>query len=306
MLTEEKFYAKILLFGEHTLMYGSQALSIPYFERFGYFSFSPTQANSLDSVSHLRRFAKYLKELPQLPLDVDAFEKDVEKGLVYNTNIPLGYGLGSSGSLVAAVYTSYGTNKISKEAVTTKDLKDLKQLFSKMESHFHGKSSGLDPMICYIKKAITVNQDGNISLVPRETFQQYGNGAVFLLDSGQKGETQKMVRDFATWCQSPDFLNKVQKEIIPANNRCIHNWIAGEKEALFENLKSLSSLTLDLLRPFIPDEFESIWKQGLKSDYYYLKLCGSGGGGMILGFTRKWEKTKEILKVHPVYAVQKL
>jgi len=306
MLTEEKFYAKILLFGEHTLMYGSQALSIPYFERFGYFSFFPTQATSLNSVDHLRRFAKYLKDIPQLPLDVDTFEKDIKNGLVYNTNIPLGYGLGSSGSLVAAVYARYGTNKISKKASEIVDLKTLKQIFSEMESFFHGKSSGLDPMICYLQKAITINPNGELSLVSQVTFQSGGNGAVFLLESGQKGETRKMVQDFAKWCQSPDFLNQIQKELIPANNRCIHNWIAGEKELLFENIKSLSSLTLDLLKPLIPNEFEPIWKQGLKSNDYHLKLCGSGGGGMILGFTPQWEKAKEILKVHPVYAVQQL
>ncbi len=306
MLKEEKFYAKILLFGEHTLMYGSQALSIPYFERFGYLSFSPTQANSLGSVSHLRRFSKYLKELHQLPLDVVAFEKDIENGLVYNTNIPLGYGLGSSGSLVAAVYARYGRNKISQETTATDDLKDLKQLFSEMESCFHGKSSGLDPMICYLQKPITINQDGGLSLVSQKTFQLDGHGAVFLLDSGQQGETRKMVQDFATWCKQPDFLNLVQKELIPANNHCIHRWIDGEKEVLFENIKSLSSLTLNLLTPLIPKGFESIWRQGQENDDYYLKLCGSGGGGMILGFTRQWEKAKNILNGHPVYAVQKL
>ena len=306
MQTEEKFYAKILLFGEHTLMYGSQALSIPYFERFGYFSFSPTQANSLDSVSHLRRFSKYLKGRHQLPLDIVAFEKDIENGLVYNTNIPLGYGLGSSGSLVAAVYARYGRNKISRETISANDLKALKQLFSDMESCFHGKSSGLDPMICYLQKPITINQDGGLSLVSQKDFQPDGNGAVFILDSGQQGETQKMVQDFATWCKQSNFLNRVQKELIPANNRCIHSWITGETGGIFENIKSLSSLTLNFLTPLIPKGFESIWRQGLENDDYYLKLCGSGGGGMILGFTRQWEIAKEILKGHPVYTVQKL
>lgn len=304
MLSEEKFYAKILLFGEHTLMYGSQALSIPYFERFGYFSFTPTLGNSLDSVSHLLRFAKYLKDLPQLPLDVRAFEKDINDGLVYNTNIPLNYGLGSSGSLVAAVYARYGTDKISKETTETKDLQALKQLFSEMESCFHGKSSGLDPLICYLQKAITINPEGKLSVVPGEPFHGKGDDAVFLLDSGQQGETQTMVRNFATWCKAADFTKCVQNELIPATNYCIQNWIAGEKEKFFDSIKTLSSVTLKLLSSMVPKGFETCWHQGLETNDYYLKLCGSGGGGMILGFTAQWNKTKEILKAYPVHLVQ--
>ena len=306
MQTEEKFYAKILLFGEHTLMYGSQALSLPYFERFGYFSFKPTLENSLDSVTHLRRFGNYLKGLPHLPLDVPAFEKDIENGMVFNTNIPLNYGLGSSGSLVAAVYARYGTDKISKETTETKDLLLLKQLFSEMESCFHGKSSGLDPLICYLQKAITINHDGKLSVVSGRPFHENGDGAVFLLDSGQQGETQKMVQNFAGWCQSEEFMKQVQNELIPTTNRCIHNWIASKKEPFFDNIKSLSSVTLTLLTGMVPHGFKTIWRQGLENNDYYLKLCGSGGGGMILGFTQKWQETKELLKAHPIYLVQQL
>lgn len=306
MLKEEKFYAKILLFGEHILMYGSQALSIPYFERFGYFSFTPVQENSLDSVSHLRRFSKYLKELPKLPLDIRSFEKDIENGLVFNTNIPLNYGLGSSGSLVAAVYARYGTDKISKETTGTKDLQRLKRLFSEMESCFHGKSSGLDPLICYLQKAITINPDGNLSVVPGEPFLQKDKGAVFLLNSGQPGETQKMVQDFSVRCQSADFMKRVQKELIPTSDRCIQSWISGDKEPFFDHVKSLSSITLNLQTAMVPRGFETIWREGLENNDYYLKLCGSGGGGMILGFTRQWENAKGLLKAYPVHFVQQL
>lgn len=59
------------------------------------------------------------------------------------------------------------------------------------------------------------------------------------------------------------------------------------------------------MAPMVPNGFEQVWEQGLKTDDYYLKLCGSGGGGMILGFTWNMDKTKEILKEYPLYIVQK-
>jgi len=46
----------------------------------------------------------------------------------------------------------------------------------------------------------------------------------------------------------------------------------------------------------IPMAFHKIWEQGLKTNDYYLKLCGSGGGGYILGFAQDYEKAKNSLK----------
>ncbi len=56
----------------------------------------------------------------------------------------------------------------------------------------------------------------------------------------------------------------------------------------------------------IPEEFIHHWKEGIENNDYILKLCGSGGGGYLLGFTRKYSKVKKLLKakgleVIPVY-----
>jgi mevalonate kinase len=40
----------------------------------------------------------------------------------------------------------------------------------------------------------------------------------------------------------------------------------------------------------IPDNFKHVWQEGLKSNDYNMKLCGSGGGGFLLGFTTDLDK----------------
>ena len=55
-------------------------------------------------------------------------------------------------------------------------------------------------------------------------------------------------------------------------------------------------LTLPNNELMIPMAFHKIWEQGLKTNDYYLKLCGSGGGGYILGFAQDYEKAKNSLK----------
>ncbi len=36
-----------------------------------------------------------------------------------------------------------------------------------------------------------------------------------------------------------------------------------------------------------------LWEKGISDSTYTLKLCGSGGGGFLLGFTRDFEETKK-------------
>ena len=55
-------------------------------------------------------------------------------------------------------------------------------------------------------------------------------------------------------------------------------------------------MVLDHFKPMIPKEFNKLWKQGIDTNDYYLKLCGSGGGGYILGFTQDIEKAQKALK----------
>ena len=53
----------------------------------------------------------------------------------------------------------------------------------------------------------------------------------------------------------------------------------------------------------IPDKYKDIWLKGINSNAYYLKLCGSGGGGYILGFTKNLNNTKKLLSDHKLQVV---
>ena len=53
----------------------------------------------------------------------------------------------------------------------------------------------------------------------------------------------------------------------------------------------------------IPSQFHKLWKKGIDTNAYYLKLCGSGGGGYILGFTQDYEKAKAALSGHKLEVV---
>ena len=297
------FYSKILLFGEYGIIKDSKGLSIPY----NFFKGAlKTDANpsetSKKSNQNLREFTGYLeivaKNNPDLvSFDFEALKNDVNAGMYFDSSIPQGYGVGSSGALVAAIYDKYANHKITVlENLTREKLLKLKVIFGKMESFFHGKSSGLDPLNSYLSLPILINSKDNIESTSIPSQNKKGKGAVFLLDSGSTGETAPMVQLFMEKMKQEGFRNMLKDQFIKHTDACVEDFINGNVKSLFKNLKQLSHVVLDNFKPMIPAKFHQLWKQGIETNTYYLKLCGSGGGGYILGFTQDLEKAKEALK----------
>tara|TARA_R110000796_G_scaffold250788_4_gene380731 strand:+ start:101007 stop:101945 length:939 start_codon:yes stop_codon:yes gene_type:complete len=304
------FYSKILLFGEYGIIKDSKGLSIPYnfFKGALKTDVNPSEEAKKSNKS-LTSFTTYLEELcaknPNLvKFDLKTLKNDVSEGMYFDSSIPQGYGVGSSGALVAAIYHKYAFNKITVlENLTREKLLNLKEIFGKMESFFHGKSSGLDPLNSYLSLPILINSKNNIesTSIPSQNFE--GKGAVFLLDSGIIGETAPMVQIFMEQMKNNGFRKMIKDQFIKHTDACVEDFVSGNVKSLFGNLKQLSNVVLDNFKPMIPVQFHKIWKHGIDTNDYYLKLCGSGGGGYILGFTEDFEKAKKALKGHKLEVV---
>lgn len=297
------FYSKILLFGEYGIIQDSKGLSIPYNFYNGALKSdeNPTEEAKKSNQS-LVKFVAYLKQLqadqPELvTFNIDVLQNDVNGGMYFDSSIPQGYGVGSSGALVAAIYDKYATNKITVlENLTREKLLQLKSIFSNMESFFHGKSSGLDPLNSYLSLPILINSKDNIEAAGIPSQSATGKGAVFLLDSGIVGETAPMVNIFMENLKDQGFRKMLKSQFIKYTDSCVENFLQGDMKSLFKNTKELSKVVLSNFKPMIPEQFHQIWQNGIETNDYYLKLCGSGGGGYILGFTQDFEKAKVSLK----------
>ncbi len=304
------FYSKILLFGEYGIIKDSKGLSIPY--NFFKGALKTEQNPSEDAVKSnkaLKAFTSYLEKLqteePNLvSFDLESLRADIEQGMYFDSSIPQGYGIGSSGALVAAIYDKYAHNKITVlENLTRDKLLRLKTIFGRMESFFHGKSSGLDPLNSYLSLPILINSKDNIESTSIPSQNTDGKGAVFLLDSGMTGETAPMVQIFMEKMKQEGFRNVIKNEFIKHTDACVEDFLSGNVKSLFGNLKQLSHVVLDHFKPMIPSNFHQLWQKGIETNDYYLKLCGSGGGGYILGFTQDLEKAKKALEGHKLEVV---
>ncbi len=298
------FYSKILLFGEYGIIEDSKGLSIPYNFYKGALKIpKKINASSKSSNKILIDFLEYLNS-KKIKLDLDKLKSDIDKGLYFESSIPRGYGIGSSGALVAAIYDKYAFDKITVlENLTREKLIKLKKIFSVMESFFHGKSSGLDPLNSYLSIPILINSKTDIKVTGIPSQKTIGNGAVFLMDSGKTGSTAPMVNIFMEKMKKDGFRKIINEEFIRHTNLCVDSFLKGDLNSLFNNTKTLSKIVLDNFKPMIPKEFHNLWKKGIENNSYFLKLCGSGGGGYILGFTENFEKAKKQLKDHKLEVV---
>ena len=116
-------------------------LTLPYNEFNGKLTFNAKEINEqfvTESNDHLEEFASYLQNLLEtkklnIDFDIDAFKKDIANGMYFQSTIPQGFGVGSSGALVAAVYGKYTKNKISIDSAPNKGtILELKAILAKI------------------------------------------------------------------------------------------------------------------------------------------------------------------------------
>lgn len=286
----DRYYSKVILFGEYSMIFDATALMIPL-KRFSaqwQFPQSRNRTASLTSNQSLKRFCQYLSEKEYLSnlLDLQALRRDLDEGLFLASNVPSGYGLGSSGTLVAAVYDRYAIRK-------TEDYLQLKTLFGQMESHFHGSSSGIDPLQCYLGQPFKITPEG-VQLLSDDFLKK--DIHICLIDTKIKSNTKPLVNHFKAQRENPEFLSRFQSEYVPCVTSCIDSMIEGNKELFFSSLKQLAKGQLEFLRPMVTDNTLDLFT----ADYDFnfgIKISGSGGGGYVLGFTDDVEKANELLSL---------
>jgi len=286
------------------------ALTIPYAHFSGSLAFINDEQYTkyefaVESNRHLRDYLGYLKELRHdqafgFKFNLERLEKDIDSGLYFESNIPQGYGIGSSGAVVAAIYEEYqaGSGQKGRNIFTEAEIAAFKENFAKMESYFHGTSSGLDPLLCYIRHPLLIRNRKQIETVgiPRGKFGS--NSSIFLVDTGVLGKTGPLVNLFREKCREEEYMERVNKVMIPANDGCIISLLEGTMDDFFAHLSDLSAFQYESLREMIPVHMMLHWEAGLHRDDFKMKLCGSGGGGFLLGISRDFSRTRDYYRQH--------
>ncbi len=288
------FPAKLLLFGEHTVLFGSEAIAFPignYTARLSYNS----PIRELQPI--LLEFVDFLKKQKNLQiLDFEALESEFQKGLGFESSIPIGYGLGSSGALCAAIYDSFVHNK-------NHTIEEVRELLSIMESFFHGKSSGLDPLVCYYQCPVLIGKEG-LNVLNHIALSQIEDSRMFILDSNIKREASAQITLFKERMLDKLFSSNIIQHYIPLVETAIQATLTDDKNSLKRAFIEISLFQLQHFQFLIPATIQSIWKKGIDSGDYYLKIGGAGGGGIFLGIASDIESCRTLVSPYNIAEIQ--
>lgn len=288
--TESSFNGKVLLFGEYCVILGAEALAIPIKNFSG-----NLELKDQYSEQNLAPFIQYLGALHQIDLHQDLIEElDLDK-LIFNSNIPVGYGAGSSGALTAAIYNAIVTNRKLEAELLREDLASI-------EDFFHGSSSGLDPLVSYLNQGVAI-RDGAFETFTLDHQIKDSLAHFALIDSGISRKTGPLVEIFKSKFEKSDFKERMQV-LVELNERAIEVFRSGMIKELAQIIASISKFQFEYFQEMIPESLQEIWRTSLHVDGLSLKLCGAGGGGFFLLFSENvsnldvWSRKHELSIQH--------
>lgn len=269
--------AKLLLFGEHVLLLGASALAVPVPAFSGRWEMAASDSCDPAHRKILFQFADSDILGRVSGLDTNRFREELSAGLSFVSNIPTGYGLGSSGALCAAIYDRYVTDK-------TSDAGELKRILGGMESFFHGSSSGIDPLTSYLHAPLLIQNKTEVSLAPVSNGQDAP--LLFLIDTQTPRQTGPLVQWFIRQSKEPAFATALETELLPSHEAMLQAWMHGDAAAFWIHLRQVSAFQFAHFHPMIAPGIYATWEKSLDNQDYSLKICGAGGGGFMLGFAR--------------------
>lgn len=268
---------KVLLFGEYSILFKSKGLIVPYN------GFSGTlKLNGFHTESHeiIKALRSYLMDNNFTNIDFDKLNMAIDEGLYFDSSIPMGQGMGSSAAVTAALVKSYGLN------IESMDSLELKNILGLIESYFHGKSSGFDPLVCCLNNTLLKTASGAVESISLPKTR--GEISIYLVPTGEERKGAKVIADFMEKMKNEVFSNDYNKDYIPLNNSCIDSFLQ-QKADLSSTFEQLSISQFSIFKDSMSPEIKSLWLRGLECKDFFLKLCGAGGGGFYLAFSFKKE-----------------
>lgn len=283
-------HSKLILAGEHAVVFGKPAIAIPFPLRIR----AELESYSGKAVFQSLLYTGLVEEMPEELKGLEQCIKrtfqiinrpmrDIKIGI--SSEIPIGRGLGSSAAAATAIVRgifSFYNEKLSQEI--------LFSLVSLSETYAHGKPSGIDmtavvgDSFIYFKK-----EEKPVEFMPKRPL------FMVVADSGEIGDTKIAVeRVKEAYLSEKKAVKAIDAigEIVDAARNSIINGDIDTLGGLFnknhELLKALGVSTSKL---------DNLIDKARKAGAIGAKLTGGGLGGCILALANSLEEAKEISHV---------
>lgn len=295
--------AKVILFGEHFVVYGEPALVLAISRR-AYATVDRRDDKRIHLQSMDLGFAGYFEnedfriekgDAKEALLRFEAIKLAVEKvmekcgehaglNIEIKSSVPLGAGLGSSAAVIAAVTAATGSllrANMSKE--------DIFRVTCETEKVVHGTTSGVDPAISTFGGSLLFQMDTGFKPLEIE-----GDIPLVVGDTGVKRSTRVQVEKVRNMVESfPNLfepMRKIAREIV------LRAVDAFQEDDLVTVGKLMNINHALLYGIGVSDEsLEWLINASRKSGALGAKLTGAGGGGCMIALARN-EKLEQVLE----------
>lgn len=258
--------AKAILFGEHSVVYGKNAIAIPLLSM-------KLEVNLISDYIYENEHVKFIKQLIQNEYGI----KD-EIYIKIISDIPEGRGLGSSAALAKACILAFEK----KYSINI----DNKKIMNKSEEYAHGKSSGLDISVILSSKPIIFNKNKG-----SEIFDFSLGAYLLIVDTGTKGLTKNAVEYVRkNYVKYKDNIEKLGNICDKAKDCILNNDLKELGKLMKDSQKNLKEMCLSTKK--IDDIIESLDKYSFGS-----KITGSGMGGCVISLLKDLSCIDELKKI---------
>ncbi len=275
-MSESSASAKIILFGEHSVVYHRPALAVPFSALRVFAKATPSeQFNIVAQNLSNQRFTINDTSNPLIQFVVSFCQyhhiSPPTFQISINSQIPIASGLGSG----AAISTALGRVLCDVVGVTT-PIEDLNNMVYETEKRYHGTPSGIDNTVIVYEKPIRFVKSEPISIIT-----EFTPFRLIVADTGHAAPTYESVGDVRRlYEQNPAHYNTIFDEIANITNRGLETMKSGDISTL-GNLMTKNHYLLQALTVSSPllDTLVSI---ALQAGALGAKLSGGGRGGNMI------------------------
>jgi mevalonate kinase len=273
-----KACAKIIMFGEHAVVYGKPGIALPLKNLYTLatvvdepFSYETDKELSEEETLKMSKLFKLIFEKLNITKNLSA---QIE------SNIHRGTGLGSSASLSVALVKTF-SNYLSLNLAHEK----INEIAFECERIFHGNPSGIDNTVITYEKPIYFVGGKTDFINLRSPIH------VIIANTGSKPPTKEVVEEVKkNYQENPEKFSRIFDEIGKITDEAK---LALERHDLKKTGK-LMTQNHELLREMglSNDQLDTLVKRAIHSGAYGAKLAGAGKGGNIIALVDERMKEK--------------